>query len=230
MSQSLRKIADDLFTADAPLRFAGAEIGTRMTAVRLPEGDLVLISPVPARQELVAEVSALGRVAHLVAPNKMHHLYIGQWHEAFPDASLYVAPGLEEKRRDLRITEVLGSEPESSWAEELDQVFVRGFPFANEVVFFHRSSATLILTDIAFNIGPESPLLTRIGFRLLNGYGRLTPSLLERLLVRDRKSFREDLERIFEWPFDRVVVTHGQIVESGGREQLRRGYSWVLGD
>jgi hypothetical protein len=37
------------------------------------------------------------------------------------------------------------------------------------------------------------------------------------------------LERILEWPFDRVVVAHGEVSDKGGHEELVRGYSWLLG-
>jgi hypothetical protein len=37
------------------------------------------------------------------------------------------------------------------------------------------------------------------------------------------------LERILEWPFERVVVAHGDVSEKGGREELVKGYSWLLG-
>jgi hypothetical protein len=133
------------------------------------------------------------------------------------------------KRADLTIAGVLADEPEPGWKDAVDQVLVGGFPFANEVIFFHRPSATLIATDLAFNVGSSSPPLTRLVFRLAGAYGRLSPTLLERLLVRDRRAFRQSLERILEWPFDRVVVAHGNVCERGGREELVRGYSWVLG-
>ena len=69
-----------------------------------------------------------------------------------------------------------------------------------------------------------------MAFRLGGTYEQLAPSLLERLLVRDRKAFRHSLERILEWPFERVVIAHGEVCEKGGREQLVRGYSWLLGE
>ncbi len=34
---------------------------------------------------------------------------------------------------------------------------------------------------------------------------------------------------MLERPFDRVVVAHGEVSEKGGREELIRGYSWLLG-
>jgi len=224
----MQQIDTDLWTADAPLRFFGVEVGARMTVIRLPGGELLLHSPIAAVPELVAEVAALGRVAYLVAPNRFHHLYVGQWKQACPEASVFVAPGLDTKRSDLEIAGVLGDEPEAGWAETVDQVLVAGVPLANEVVFFHRPSATLVATDLAFNIGPRSPWFTRLFFRLGGAYGHVTPTLLERLLVRDRAAFRPCLERILEWPFERVVVAHGEVSQQGGREEFIRGYRWVL--
>jgi hypothetical protein len=224
----MQQLHSDLWIADSPLRFVGLEIGSRMTVVRLPGSKLLLHSPVAATDELVREITALGSVAYLVAPNRFHHLYVGEWLQACPEAAAYVAPGLDEKRPDLQIAGVLTDEPEPGWADTIDQVLVRGFPLANEVVFFHRPSSTLIATDLAFNVGSSSPPLTRLVFRLARAYGRLSPTLLERLFVRDQPAFRHSLERVLEWPFERVVVAHGEVSETGGREEIVRGYSWLL--
>ncbi len=225
----MHQLHEDLWVTEAPLRFFGLEVGARMTVVRLPDGTLLLHSPIGAAPELVREVEALGPVAYLVAPNLFHHLYVGEWARACPDAEVHVAPGLDEKRSDLSVAGVLGNVPAPGWAGALEQVALEGFPLVNEVVFFHPASATLIATDLAFNVGPDSPALTRFAIRLSGAYGRLAPTLVERLFVRDRAAFRAGLERILDWPFERVVVAHGRVSEKGGREELREGYAWLLG-
>jgi len=225
----MQQLHSDLWVTESPLRFLGLEVGARMTVVRLPGPKLLLHSPIAATPELIREVESLGPVAYLVAPNRLHHLFVGEWQQAFPEASIYAAPGLDTKRPDLSIAGVLTDEPETGWKDVIDQILIRGFPFANEVVFFHRPSTTLIATDLAFNLGSSSPPLTRFALRLSGGYGRLSPTILERLLVRDRTAFRESLERVLAWPFERIVVAHGEVSERGGREELIRGYSWVLG-
>ena len=224
----MQQLHSDLWITDSPLRFLGLEVGARMTIVRLPGGELLLHSPIAATDDLVREVKALGPVAYLVAPNLFHHLFVGEWKQAWPDAAIYVCPGLDAKRADLSIAGVLTDTPEPGWQDVLDQVVIRGFPFANEVVFFHRPSATLIVSDLAFNIGPNAAPLTRFAFRLGGSYGRVSPTPLERLLVKDRTAFRHSLEQILEWPFERVVVAHGEVSEKDGREELVRGYSWLL--
>lgn len=227
-SASLRELAKDIWIAERPQRFYGLEVGTRMTAIRLRDGSLLLHSPVLLDRELRRELDAVGRVRFTVAPNRVHHLYAGEVAAAYPGARLWVAPGLARKRPDLVFVGVLGDEAPAEWKGEVDQVFFRGRPYENEVVFFHRDSRTLIMCDLAFNVGPRAAAPTRLLMKLLRSYGRFGPSTLDPWLIRDRQAARQSLERILAWDFDRVVVAHGDVLESGGRDALRRGYSWLL--
>jgi hypothetical protein len=224
----LRPLAPDLWVVERPQRFYGLEVGTRMTVIRLADGSLLLHSPVALDAELRRELDAIGRVRFAVAPNRVHHLYAGRVAEAYPGTRLWVGPGLEQKRPDLVSEAVLGDEAPAEWRGQVDQVFFRGRPYENEVVFCHRASRTLILCDLAFNFGPRAAAPTRLLMRLLRSYGRFGPSKLDPLLIRDRRAARQSLERILGWDFDRVVVAHGDVLESGGREALRQGYSWLL--
>jgi hypothetical protein len=47
-------------------------------------------------------------------------------------------------------------------------------------------------------------------------------------LIRDRAAARGSLERILEWDFERVILTHGEVLERGGPAALRAGYAWLL--
>jgi len=227
-STPLCELARNIWIAERPQRFYGLEVGARMTVVRLADGSLLLHSPVSLDPELRRELDSIGRVRFTVAPNRVHHLHAGEVARAYPEARLWVAPGLERKRPDLVFVGVLGDEAPAEWKEEVDQVFFRGRPYENEVVFFHRATRTLIMCDLAFNFGPRAAAPTRLLMRLLRSYGRFGPSKLDPLLIRDRRAARQSLERILAWDFDRVVVAHGDVLESGGREALRQGYAWLL--
>jgi len=221
-------LSKNIWIVERRQRFYGLEVGTRMTVIRLADGSLLLHSPVALDPELRRELDSIGRVCFTVAPNRVHHLYAGTVAEAYPEARLWVAPGLERKRPDLVFVGVLGDEAPAEWKEEVDQVFFRGRPYENEIVFFHRASRTLIMCDLAFNFGPRAAVPTRLLMRLLRSYGRFGPSTLDPLLIRDRQAARQSLERILAWDFDRVVVAHGDVLESGGHAALRQGYSWLL--
>ena len=223
----LRRLADDVWVTERPQRFFGLPVGARMTVIRLSGGRLLLHSPLPLDAALRAELDALGRVACAVAPNRLHHLYAGDVVRTYPEARLWVAPGLPEKRPDLVHAGVLGDEAPVEWRGELEQAFFRGRPYENEVAFFHPATRTLILCDLAFNFGPRDAWPTRVLMSLLRSYGKLGPSKLDPLLIRDRAAARASLERILAWDFDRVIVAHGDVQESGGYVLMRDGYAWL---
>jgi hypothetical protein len=228
MGRPLRELDRNIWIAERRQRFYGLEVGTRMTVMRLAEGSLLLHSPVRLDGDLRRELDAIGRVRFVVAPNRLHHLHAGEVAEIYPEARLWVAPGLERKRPDLAFVAILGDEAPVEWRTDVEQVFFRGRPYENEVVFFHRPSRTLVICDLAFNFGPRAAAPTRFLMRMMRSYGYFGPSKLDPLLIRDRRAARESLERILAWDFDRVILAHGDVLESGGREALRRGYAWLL--
>jgi hypothetical protein len=61
---------------------------TRSVIARLENDDLWIWSPVKLTADLRADVDRLGRVRHLVSPNKLHHLYLSEWKAAYPETAL----------------------------------------------------------------------------------------------------------------------------------------------
>lgn len=227
MTRHLRELALDLFVIDHPLVVGGLHLGTRTTVVRLGSGGLVVHSPGPADDSLHRDVEKLGPVVALVAPNKMHHLFLAAWTSAFPEAATFGAPGLAAKLSSIRFDEELGNDPPSLFGDALDQHVVRGAPRLEEVVFLHRPSRTLLLTDLAFHVRHSESRFTRIAMRLNGGYGHFGTTRLLRSTFRDRTAARASLDHVLDWDFDRVVVAHGDVLDHGGREALREAYVWL---
>jgi hypothetical protein len=222
----LRPWSEDVWFAEAPLRFFGMPLGTRMTLVRLADGDLLLHSPVALDPGLLREIASEGPVRHVVSPNKLHHLYLGSAREAFPDARLYAPPGLAAKRPELRFDAEL-ADPRVRFAG-LPHTLVRGSRWMEEVVFFHPPSRTLLVGDLVEHFGPESPAWMRLLMRLVRMYGRPRMPPDWQLSFRDRAATRASFERILEWDFDRILLAHGRPVERGAREPFVREYAWAL--
>jgi hypothetical protein len=222
----LEPIADGLWSEARSLRFYGVETGTRMTVVRLGDGALFVHSPIPLDGGTREAVDRLGRVKAVVAPSLFHHLSVGEWMRAYPDAIFCACPGLERKRRDLGWHRVLGDEPEREWRGELDQVFFGARPFENEVVFFHRPSRTLVCADAVFNLANHPSRLTRYVARAMGNW-QPGPTLFERVLIRDRAAARAQIDRMLAWNPARIVLAHGDLVERDGADVLRRGYAWL---
>lgn len=217
--------ADDVWIAARPARFLGIECGTRMTVVRLSAGGLFVHSPVPLDAETRRAVDALGEVRAVVAPSIFHHLSVGQWMAAYPRAVFAACPGLDWKRRDLAFTCVLGDQPHPEWAGELEQVYFSARR-ENELDFFHAASGTLLCTDALLNLSTHPQRATRLIARLV---GNHAPGLgwLEPLMIRDRALARRQVDRMLAWGFHRIILAHGDPVEQGGPEVLRRAYAWL---
>jgi len=223
----LEVLGPDLHTATRPLRAGPLEIGARMVVARLPSGGLLVHSPVALDAGLRREVERLGPVAHLVAPNRFHHLFLAGWKEAFPEARLHGAPGLATKRKDLPFDAVLeDGRPDPDWGGVFDLIHVRGIPVAEEVVLRHRPSRTLLLTDLAFHITRPVNLPTRLYLAIGRCHGRLRATALLRAAVRDRRALRESLDRLLALDFGTITVAHGEVAR-GGPERLREAFDWL---
>ena len=217
-----------LWTAWRPLRLHGIAMGTRMTVCKLSDGALFVHAPIPPDAVLLAAMRELGPVEHVVAPNKLHHLYVAEFAAHFPDACTYASPDLPARRPDLCFDVVLGSAPRPGWSSDLDQCLVRGRFFLDEVVFLHRASGTLILTDLCEEGSEEWPFASRLAARLAGIYRRHGPPRDRKWnLCRDRPALGRAVERILSWDFDRMILAHGRLVETGAKQLFERAYAFA---
>ncbi len=223
-------VDDQVWVAQAPLRFFGVPVGCRMTVCRLGDGRLWVHSPIDL-STVQAHLDALGEVAFAVAPNSAHHLQMGPFVAAYPTARLFVSPRLIDKRPDLAAEAPLGDHPPpGSWEDTLDQALMAGNTLLDEVVFFHRPSRTLILCDACMCMHSRAPLIWRLFGRIAGIYERYAPALDLKLTFRDRAALRAFVLRVLEWDFDRIILSHGDPVESDGKAIFRRAYEFCLED
>jgi hypothetical protein len=217
--------AENVWTDTRKAKFFGVECGTRMSIVRLAEGGLFVLSPVPLDEATRREVDALGEVRAVVAPSIFHHLSMGQWMAAYPKAVFAACPGLDWKRKDLSFSCVLGDQPHPIWKNDLEQVYFSARR-ENEIDFFHRASGTFLCTDALLNLSTHPELGTRLVARL---FGNNAPGIgwLEPFMVRDRKLARRQVDRMLAWEFDRIILAHGDCVQRDGLAVLRHAYAWL---
>ena len=223
----------ELWLVDGPAvtGAAGFRFPTRMAVVRLPaEGGLWVWSPVALTEEVRRAVDALGPVRHLVAPNSLHHTFLGEWAARYPDARVHAAPGLTQEVAATAIHSTLADEPDPAWAGALDQVIVRGSRLTTEAVFYHRDSATVLVTDLVQQIPKGWYRGWRAVVARLDLMTASRPSVPRkfRMATRDRSTARADVARILEWPSDRLVMAHGAPIPSGGQKALRQAFEWLL--
>lgn len=219
-------VESQLWTWDEPYRIGGMEIGARMTIVRLPDGGLWIHSPLTPDKKMRDALDALGAVRHVVVPNTMHYLGATDFAEVYPEAKIWAAPGIVTSGKKVPYEDVLGDAPEAPWAEVLDQMIFGGNSLT-EVEFLHRPTRTLILTDTCHYLNGGNTL-THLYAKISKVQDKPGPTIVVKLITRDRKAARQSVERMLSWDFDRVIVSHGAVLEHGGQAALREKFAWLL--
>jgi hypothetical protein len=226
----LKPFGRAIWIADGPDAVViGFHYPTRMAVIRLTDGSLFIWSPIRLTADLRAEVDALGRVRHIVAPNSLHHLFLTEWMQAYPDAKVYAPPELRKKRADIAFNADLEDAPSPDWVGAIDQVLMQGNLITTEVVFFHIESGTVLFTD----------LLQQLPANLFSGWRAIVakldlmvgpePSVPRKFRVAfsNRRAAREALQRILAWPAEKVLMAHGTPVEKNARAFLQRAFAWL---
>lgn len=221
----LQSIGKEIWSCPAPLSLLGMNLGTRMTVLRLEGGELLLHSVIPHSPELQSELQALGKVRYIVAPSSMHHLFVGPWQKAFPDARTLAAKGVSEKRKDLRLDGVL-EDSDPGWGPQLSQKVIEGMPQINEVLLLHPPSKTLICTDALFYL-PDRQWFTGF-YAWLSGVNRQagqTP--IFKMMIKDRTAYKASWEAIKAWDFEQISLCHGELVPQNGKKVLNDALAWL---
>lgn len=216
-----------------PVNFYGFCYPTRAVVVRFEDDRLWVWSPIKLTPTLRADVARLGTVAYLVSPNKIHHLFLKEWADAFPEATLSGPKSTIKKRSDLAFTGTLNDRVPEAWSKELDQVWFNGSIAMDEVVFFHRASRTVILADLSENFSDDFLKENWSGWKrcLANLWGivegRGFAPLEWRLSFLKKRATRAARDRVLAWNPDNVIMAHGTWQKGGGTAYLEKAFSWM---
>ena len=237
-----KPLADGIGIVDGPLvymsypglSFLSIPFPTRMTVVRLANGDLWLHSPVKYTPELAEELRSLGRVAHLVSPNMLHYAHIMEWKRAFPEALTWASPHVRDRAKgqgiEVEFDRDLGTEIPEEWQGDLQQVIIPG-SVVSEVAFFHIRSKTLILTDTIQNFELDK---IRQPYRFLvwaaraySPHGQMPIDLRSTFRMR-RTEFVAAIHQMLSWQPERIIMSHGKVIEHDADKAFRFAFRQAI--
>jgi hypothetical protein len=199
----------------------------RSTALCRTDGGVVLVGPTSFDARAIDFIDELGPVRALVAPNRLHYLSLAAASARWPNARVYLAPGLASKLAGVRADETL-SETATQLGPDLTLVGIDGAPALGELAVFHRPSQTLVVTDLVFNVTAPMGWLTPLVLRAVGVHRRLAQGRELRLLVKDRAAAAASARRLLALPFERLVMAHGEVVGTDARGQLEAALAWML--
>ena len=154
----------------------------------------------------------------MVSPNKLHHLFIGDWARRLAGGQLYASPGLARRRRDLSLRRpARATIPIPPGRAIIDQVVFHGSFAMEEVVFFHRSSRTAIFTDLS-SVSTRQPARLAAAGDATRRAGRPHGSTPRewRLSFWIAAAARRARSAALAWNPQRVIIAHGEWVRDTG--------------
>ena len=213
---------DMFWIKEYPIRFAGCTFNSRMTVVRLANGNLFVHSPCEIDEKIKSAIDCLGKVEFIVAPGSYHYLYVASAQKAFPDAETFICPGVERRSPDIKFDWLLGDRPDERWKNDFEQVLIRGNRIIWEVVFYHKVTRILILVDLIENITDQTEdvswvlrLWWKLVFRMWNNP---KPAPEYQMGWNNKKAASKSLKRILDWDFEKVIISHGDLIEENAKE------------
>lgn len=216
-------LAENLWIERFDFAVAGVRLGKVTTMLRLASGEVILHSAGPWRPEHVAAWQALGAVRWIVEATCIHDTFARQAASLYPDVAYLVPKGFPLELTTMR---PLWPAP-AEWGEEISLFKLLGMPRVRETVLLHRPSRTLVVADLVFNLPRLSHAWSRAALRWASGLKSYPgTSRLFRAAIRDRRAFARSVDAILAEDFDRVVMAHGDVIETGGRVALAAALGW----
>ncbi|MEM7696781.1 MAG: hypothetical protein AAF236_00065 [Verrucomicrobiota bacterium] len=202
----------DVLQLSFSLKMLGCEMGREVVLLKLQSGDLLIHSTAPFTDADRREIESFGNPRWMMEATAFHDTYSSEASSQFFGLP-YLTPNPQHGNGRQ-----LAAPPE--WSDEIELLAFDGMPTLSEHAVYHRNSKTLILADLLFNV-PESSRCTRRVLRVLSGIAEYPgQSRLLRFFIRDRKAFRDSMNRLLEWDFERIVVGHGDPIETDARAKL----------
>ncbi len=223
MDTRFQSVAPGLWLGGYSLKMLGVDLGRNCTVVRLDSGRVVIHSTAPFSDADVAEIHRIGEPGWMVEAMLRHDTFAAEGRAAFP-AIPYLAPDGFSAELPFPTGALLPPPPE--WGEELVVVKIDGAPTFEEHVMFHAASRTLIVADLLFHFAQEEPLWTEILLRAASVGGHHAPGMsrLFKAAITDEAAFGSSMAKVFSLDFNRIVVGHGERIETNGRALLEDAF------
>ena len=215
----MQKLDENLWLLTYPLKVLGADIIRNVTVIRLASGKLLIHSTAPFAPAEISAIRAIGEPSWLVEAMLDHDTFSQKGHSAFPELPYLAPPGFE-KRVPFPVQSLAA--PPEEWSPEIELMKIEGNPSFSEFAFLHRPSRTLIVADLIFNYRKAPSPWTKLLLYPALGI-RHAPGMSKRFrsAIKDRDAFRSSLKQLLDWNFDRIIVGHGQVIETAGKSKVR---------
>ncbi|GAB5560345.1 MAG: hypothetical protein SynsKO_19920 [Synoicihabitans sp.] len=220
-------ITPDLLVIRHAFAVMGMPLGKTTVAIRMTNGRVLVHSAGPLDPSDIAAIHELGEVQWLMEANRIHDTFAQDLRAAFPEATYALPAKFPISPKELGPTRPL-REVRGTWSGDLEVMPLRGAPRLQEHVCLHRPSRSLILGDLVFNLPISPPQRVPLALRVISGLHAFPgTSRLVKWCVKDRAALQTSINEILAWDFDRVIFSHGVILDTDAKAVLSKALSWA---
>ena len=217
----LKNYGENIWAVRSSLSMGPMNISTQMSVIRLPDTSLVLISPIAIDNALKDEITALGEVKFILSPNNFHHLFANKAQAAFPQAQYLCSDALVERVEGLPDHKDVHSLREDLWQGHIETLRISPSHVADEVVFYHSPSKTLIVTDILQCMTGDMNLATKLFAKLAGINQQLRVSRLFKMMIKDKPAFRQALSALQQWDYNKLLMPHNSNIDVDAKARVQ---------
>lgn len=226
LGTSLTQIRENVWLAERPFYprlpgLQGVDVACKAAIVRLKDNSLWVHAPVELDSGTRKAVESLGEVRHIVSPNAEHVSFAAQWLRQYPEAESYCSPFLKKRFPNIPWKHEI-KQPPDAWNDEFEMIWIdsetvpllgKGEPFFSELVFCHKPSKILFVTDLWWNYPSKGP-----------GWWKTAMDQVYRPvynnILRKRPEHDALMRTILSWDFDYVAPCHGEPIDQEVKETL----------
>ena len=229
----LKNVGSRIWQSDGSfIKFYGISFPIRMFLIQLESNDFAVVSPIQLDIQLVNAIKftmGIRKLLYIISGTSLHNKFLEDWVNEFPGVELAGTQELVDKmkkeKRNLRFRYILNNNLKVPWQNEIDHILIEGNRWVEEAIFFHKSSKSVIVSDIIQNhdlsleqysnrllyklVGIDSdkgggcPKDYRMGFKWPFG---------------DIEKAKNTLRQGLYWDFNKILLMHGLHILDDAKE------------
>lgn len=105
---------------------------------------------------------------------------------------------------------------------------MRGNKYIWEVAFLHKPSRTLLLVDLIENFTDQTPTvnwLLKLWWKVVfHMWDHPKPAPEYQMGWKEKAAAHKSLKRILDWDFDKVILSHGDLIDEGAKAIVQEAW------
>lgn len=215
----IQKLEDNLWLVEGKLD----QIKRVMVVVKLDGGKLLIWNGIALEEPEMKELEAWGTPAYLVVPNGLHRMDARIYKQRYPGLTVIAPPAAKKKIEQIVAVDRTDGEVGDARVKMTFPACAVGKEALLEVKHA-GGGTTIVINDLVMNMR-HGPGFGGFMFKLM-GFTADTPNVpfpTRFLLIKDKPGLKTLLQQLAATPeLKRVIVSHGEVLESGAADGLRQ--------